>query len=151
MSHLFYSSVEDVLNYTGIRPADLGFKDDKDDGGDPEDSGFRKTAEDKLAAFIEARLIEIKDMIDRDRNRDYHAEINVPPGIHHIALRIMKNLMGHAVMSRSTPIVRVDDFTIRMVEDQVFTPAIKRDLRTYPAKPRLRMFRVSGKEREQLV
>jgi len=140
MSERFYSSVKDVKDYTGIKPPDIGFKNDD-----------AMTAEEKLEAFIEARLVEIKDLIDHDRNRDYHAEVEsgqrekIPPGIHHIALRIMKNLFAHAVISRSTPIVRVDDFTIRMVEDRVFTPAIKKDLKTYPAKPRFRLARMAVK------
>lgn len=132
----YYSTVGDVLRYTGIKPKDLGFKDAEEEGG--------ITADELLTAFIEARLIEVKDLIDRDRNRDFHAEGDVPPGIHHIALRIMKNFLAHAVVSRETPIVRVDDFTIRMVEDQVFTHAIRNDLRTYPAKPRFRILRISS-------
>lgn len=139
----FYSSVKDVLEYTGVRPEDLGIKDFV-----PPDE--EKTADEKLEEFIEARLVEIKNLIDVDRNRDYHSEVDsgrrdeIPPGIHHIALRIMKNLLGQAVVSRSTPIVRVDDFTIKMVEDQVFTKAIREDLRVYLAKPRFRFMRIGA-------
>lgn len=114
---VFYSTAEDVIQSTGIRAADLNFKNEND-----------------LKEWIEKRLVEIKDLIDRDRNRDYHEEGDVPPGIDAIALRIMSNHVGHAVLRRTTPIIRVDDFTIKMVEDSVFTKAIKDDLKRYPAK-----------------
>ncbi len=135
----FYSTVKDVKETTGIRKDDFGF-----------------TTDALLDEWITARLVEIKDMIDRDRNRDFAAEAAsagkaVPPGIHGIALRMMSNHVGHATLRRTTPIIRVDDFTIKGLEDQVFTEPIRKDLRRYPAKldgiiRRLGFVVVSGKE-----
>jgi hypothetical protein len=118
----YYSSVKDVIDTTGIQAQDLGFPTD-----------------DLMKDWIGARLIEIKDMIDRDRNRDFAAEAaekgtDIPPGIHGIALRMMSNLVGAATLRRTTPIIRVDDFTIKGLEDQVFTEPIRKDLRRFPAK-----------------
>lgn len=122
MAEEFYSNPDDVIQSTGVRKEDLGF-----------------TTDDLLREWITARLIEIKDLIDHDRNRDYaqEAETNgkeIPPGIHGIALRMMSNHLGHATLRRTTPIIRVDEFTIKGLEDQAFTTAIKNDLRRYPAK-----------------
>ncbi len=122
MADEFYSTAEAAIKSTGTRKEDFGF-----------------TTDQQLTDWIEARLVEIKDMIDRDRNRDYHAEAAaggqpVPPGIHGIALRMMSNHIGHAILRRTTPIIRVDDFSIKMIEDQVFTTAIKKDLKRYPKK-----------------
>ena len=127
----FYSTVEDVKQYTGIQPRDLNFDEESD-----------------LDTFIEARLIEIKDLIDHDRNRDYSKEVDagerliVPPGIHHIALRMMANLIGYAVVRRDTPIVRISDFAVQTIDDKIFTPDLKRDLSRYPMKASFRMMRV---------
>lgn len=128
----FYSTPAEVIQSTGIRPDDLGMESTQ-----------------QLTTWIEARLKEIKNLIDQDRNRDYAAEATaagkpVPPGINGIALRMMSNHIGHANLRRTTPIIRVDDFSIKMVEDQVFTTAIKNDLKRYPKKPRFRFFVVTG-------
>jgi hypothetical protein len=141
MTEEYYSNPEDVINTTGIQAQDLGFPTD-----------------DLLKDWIGARLIEIKDMIDRDRNRDFAKEAeeagtDVPPGIHGIALRMMSNHIGNAALRRTTPIIRVDDFTIKGLEDQVFTEAIRKDLRRYPAKldgiiRRLGLVVVTGKDDE---
>jgi len=123
----FYSSVDDAIKYTGAKRQDFGFNVDKD-----------------LKEWLEDRLVEIKSLIDADRCRDYHKEVDaglreeIPPGIHGIALRMLNNAVGHALLRRTTPIVRVDNFSIRMVEDKVFTSSIKEDLKRFPAKPDFR-------------
>ena len=125
---LYYSNSDEVIAYTGIRPADLGLEDDE-----------------ALAARLVAWLVQAKDLIDRDRNRDYHVETAIPSGIHNIALRLVANMLAQARIRRDTPIVRVDDFAIRMVDDTVFTRAIQTDLRRYPAilpAPRFRIMRI---------
>lgn len=142
MAEEYYSKVEDVINSTGIQAQDLGFPTD-----------------DLLKDWIGARLMEIKDMIDRDRNRDFAAEAeekgtDIPKGIHGIALRMMSNHIGAAALRRTTPIIRVDDFAIKGLEDQVFTEAIRKDLRRYPAKldgiiRRLGFVVVTGLEEEE--
>lgn len=142
MSEPHYSSAEEVIRYTGIRPSDLDFEDDIDE----ETEEVIKSADEKLEELVKGWLIQIKDLIDQDRNRDYHEEGEVPKGINHIALRMASNMVAQAVMRRETPIVRVDDFSIQMVEDQVFTNAIRRDLARYPMKPLLSFARVRRKE-----
>jgi hypothetical protein len=99
----------------------------------------------ELEDLVRAWLVEAKDLIDQDRNRDYHQEVaqgvrsQIPPGIHNIAKRIVANMLALAILRRETPVVKIDDFSIRMVEDQILTRAIKQDLARYPAKPRFRM------------
>jgi hypothetical protein len=125
---LHYSTPEDVIRFTGSRPQDFGF-----------------TTPAQLEDLVRAWLVEAKDLIDQDRNRDYHQEVVqgvralIPPGIHNIAKRIVANMLALAVLRRETPVVKIDDFTIRMVEDQIFTRAIKQDLAKYPRKPGFRM------------
>lgn len=120
----YYGDIDTIIHWTGIQPGDLGFTDDE--GGD--------SADDKLEKFIEGRLIEIKNIIDMDRNRDYLEEGDVPPGINNIAMRICSNLLAHAILRRTTPIVRVEDYTVDLVEEKFLTPSIKKDLGRFPAK-----------------
>jgi len=133
MAEEYYSTVKDVIQSTGIRPTDLGME------SDTEGEAGAQTAAEKLETWIETRLVEIKDLIDHDRNRDYAAEAEadgkeIPPGIHGIALRMMANHVGYAVLRRTTPIIRVDDFAINAPEEHLFTASIKSSLRRYPAK-----------------
>lgn len=120
----FYSTIEDVKKYTGIKPKDLSI------------------TETELNSLIEKWLAGVKSLIDADRNRNYTEEGNVPAGIDLIALRMASNLVAIAVVRRDTPIVRVDDFNIQLVRDEIFTEPILRDLSRFPAKPRFRLMRV---------
>ncbi len=124
----FYSSAEDVMQYTGVKPQDLGLDDEL-----------------KLKEVIEKWLIQIKDIIDRDRNRDFHKEDGgVPPGIDHIAMRVCANVVAQASFRRESTIVQVDDYTIQMVDDRVFTTSIRDDLKRYPRKARFGMTVIGG-------
>jgi len=140
-----YSSPEKVIEYTGVRPQDFGLEDELD--GNEE---VVKTAEEKLESIIEGWLEQVKDLIDHDRNRDYHEEVEegkrekVPPGIEFIALRMAANMVAQANLRRQTPIVRHDDFSVDMVGDKVFTKAIQRDLARFPYKPNFKLI-VPGK------
>ena len=124
----YYSTPEEVMQYTGIKPQDLGLGIDEE-----------------LKQVIEGWLIQIKDIIDQDRNRDYHQEVEegkrteVPPGIHHIAMRVCANVIAQAAFRRESTIVQVDDYKVQMVDDQIFTEPIMRDLSRYPRKPRFGM------------
>ena len=114
----FYSTAEEVMQYTGVKPGDLGLNEEQE-----------------LKDVLEGWLIQIKDIIDKDRNRDYHQEgSEVPPGINHIAMRVCANVVAQASFRRESTIVQVDDYRIQMVDDQIFTKAIRSDLSRYPRK-----------------
>ena len=115
----FYSTAEEVMQYTGVKPGDLGLSEEQE-----------------LKDVLEGWLIQIKDIIDRDRNRNFHKEgSEVPPGIDHIAMRVCANVVAQASFRRESTIVQVDDYSIQMVDDQIFTKAIREDLSRYPRKP----------------
>ena len=115
----FYSTAEEVMQYTGVKPGDLGLNEEQE-----------------LKNVLEGWLIQIKDIIDRDRNRNYHQEgSDVPPGINHIAMRVCANVIAQATFRRESTIVQVDDYKVQMLDDQIFTDAIKKDLSRYPKKP----------------
>lgn len=134
----YYGDLEELKTVTGIRPEDLYFKDEE--GG--------KTAEEKLDELLESWLVQIKDMIDQDRKRDYLKEYEngereqIPPGIHFIALRIAANMIAQAMVRRDTPVLKVGEYAVKMAEENIFTNAIKKDLAKFPAKPRIKISKV---------
>lgn len=123
----YYSTPEEVIHYTGVKPVDFGLEEQAE-----------------LITLIETWLLQVKDLIDRDRNRNYLSEVEVPAGIENIAMRMAANMVALANLRRETPVVKHDDFNIKMVEDKIFTNGIKEDLSRYPAKARFRITRVKG-------
>ncbi len=130
----YYSTPQEVIRYTGVRPADFEITAPVDG----------KTPEELLEEVIEGWLEQAKNFIDADRNRNFTAEGEVPAGIHNIALRLVANMVAQAQIRRQTPIVRHDDFTVQMVEDTIFTSSIKFDLARFPYKHSVRFHRVGS-------
>ena len=133
-----YSSVADVILLSGIKPEDFELEDDM---GSSESA---LTAADKLNALVLSWLIDIKDFINRNRNRDYFQDVEnddieaIPPGINNIALRAACNMAAMALLRRETAVQRVD-LVQRLKGDEIFSPALLHDLAQYPSKPRFRM------------
>ncbi len=140
----YYGTVEKVKQQTGIRPSDIGIELEED--------GL--SVDTRLDAIIESWLEEAKDFIDEDRNRDYAKEVadgkreKVPAGIVNIAVRLASNMAALAILRRETPIVKHDDYDIKMSTDKIFTDAIKHDLARYPFKHEIRMMRIKKKDPE---
>lgn len=130
---LYYSTPEDVIKATGVE----------------KDSFKNIETEADLKAMIKGWLIEVKDFIDQDRNRDYHLEDKIPKGIHSIARRACINMTIYALQSQRSPVVRVGDWSIRMIEERVFTPSILADLHKFPAKPLFRIYRIKGETEDE--
>jgi len=130
LSAKFYSNVSEVKAYTGIEPKDLGLADDDQAG---------------LDAIIKKALIEIKDIIDTYCRRDFSGEHKVPGGIHKIAKEMASDGISLAMMRRDSPIVRVDDFTIKQVQAEILTRPVKEVLAIYRKKPSIKMVVVKGK------
>jgi len=134
----YYSNCADVISLAGIKPVDFDLEDDYGT-----ESGHL-TADEKLTTLITSWLVSIKDFIDRNRNRNFTQEwvdgtiTEVPYGIHNIALRAAGNMAAIALLRRETSVQRVDIMS-RLKGDEIFTPALRRDLAQFPAKPRFRL------------
>jgi hypothetical protein len=123
----YYSSVDDVLSATGVKPTDLGIESDS-----------------KLREFIEARLSEIKSLIDTYCGRDFSSEGKVPAGINMVAAAMASDFLALAMLRRSTPIVTVNDFTVKQVQSDIFTMATMKALDIYIKKPHLTITVIGG-------
>lgn len=117
---MFYSTAQEVIEYTGVSPFDVGVDDSEE-----------------LTSLIESWLLEIKDIIDADRRRDFLQEADGDPTsvrklVHNVAKRMAANMVALAILRRETPIIKMDDFTVQLVQDQVMTKDIRRDLNLIP-------------------
>lgn len=115
-----YSSPEDVTRRTGIGPDDLGF-DDEDESG----------ALEALDAFLVQLLEEVSDLMDRKLRKSYLTETTVPPGLNGIAADAAANAVREMVATRQTPVVRIDDFAVRVIQSNVLTRDILERLKLY--------------------
>lgn len=116
----FYSTAVDVIGATGVEPDDLSQADSA-----------------SLTSLIEDWLLEIKDIIDADRKRDFLDEAGGDPLavrklVHNVAKRMASNMVALAVLRRDTSIVKMDDFSVQLVSDRVLTEDVRRDLALIP-------------------
>ena len=110
----FYSSVAAVRARTGIGPVELGFGTDEE-----------------LAVFLEDTLREVSDLMDRKMHRSWLAEDPIPAGLAGIAADIASESIRQMVVTRQTPIVRIDDFAVRTISAQMLSGDVQRRLRLY--------------------
>ena len=113
----FYSTPASVKTRTGIGPADLGLDDDA-----------------ALDAFLEELLTEIADLMGRVMRTSYLLE-TVPAGLAGIASDAAADSVREMVATRQTPVVRIDDFAVRVIHSRILGP----DMRE-----RLKLYRVNG-------
>ena len=115
----YYSTIEEILEDSGIEPDDLDFVDIE--------NGL--TAEEQLEAKIVKWLKAAKSYIDTNRKRDFsESGEEIPVCIHDIAKRIVLNMAKQAVMNRDTPIVNMNDYKVQVTNDSIMTQSILDDL-----------------------
>ncbi len=110
-----YGSVANVRTITGLKPSDLRFDTD-----------------DELNAWLTAKMDEIAQSIERDRNRTDFAANNWDLIIDGIADRWGAAFVRFVMANRDSPIVRVDEFNVEMLEENVPGDAIWEELRRIP-------------------
>ena len=121
-----YSDAKKVIDFAGASPATLGLE-----------------SQTQLETLVESWLVQIADYINRDRNRDFSAEEEVPPIIDNIALRMAVNMIRSAERQRTGSVVKFDatEDSLPVADARIFTDSIRRDLMRVPRKPAVRITR----------
>jgi len=68
----------------------------------------------------------------------------IPEGIHNIAMRACTNMVKLAYMNRESPVIRIDEWNTKLVEDKILTDSLKKELSLYYKKPEFSFNRVVG-------
>lgn len=116
----FYGTAEDLRLRTGVRAEDLGIADDP-----------------TLETFLENLLTEVSDLVNRRIGRDYLAEFDagtisaIPPGLTGIVVDVAADSLRTMIATRQTPVVRIDDFAVRVIRSTTFSPDVRDRLRLY--------------------
>ena len=107
-----YGSVANVRTITGLRPSDVGFDTD-----------------DELNTWLTLKMDEIAVSIEKDRNRTDFAAEGLDLVVDGIADRWGAAFVRFVMANRDSPIVRVDDFSVEMPQDDIPGDGIWKDLR----------------------
>jgi hypothetical protein len=108
-------SVDEVINFHGLKPKHLNL--DKDDTQ-------------KLEEIVSGWIEQSQDLINTYTNRNYTDE-TVRPAVENICLRLTSNMVKLAVQNRDSPIIKVNDWTITTVPSDIFTDDLKEDLKPF--------------------
>lgn len=114
MTATYYATADAVKTRTGVQAEDLGL----DTAGE-------------LDAFIVDLLTEITDLMDRVMRKSYLAETTIPPGLAGIAADAAADSIREMVATRQTPVVRIDDFAVRVIHSRVLGPDFRDRLKLY--------------------
>jgi len=110
--------VMDVLQTTGALPKDLDFEAN-------DNAGFE--------ALIEKWILEATSIINTYTNKVWTPE-TAPDGIVGICRRATSNMIELAIQRRKTGIVLVSDFTIKTLQDIIFTDDMNKTMDLYADK-----------------
>ena len=111
-------SADDVITFQGLKPQHLNIN--KND----------EHALQKLKAILEEWILESQDLINMYCNRNYTAE-TIRPALKNICLRLTGNMVSLAIQKRDNSIIKVNDWTIQNVPSDIFTDALKSDLKPF--------------------
>jgi hypothetical protein len=108
-------SVDDVINFHGLKPKHLNLE--KDDTS-------------KLETIVSGWIEQSQDLINTYTNRNYTDE-TVRPSVQNICLRLTANMVNLAIQNRDSPIIKVNDWTVQTVPNDIFTDELKDDLKPF--------------------
>ena len=106
-------SVDDVINFTGLKPKHLNLEKDDTTG---------------LNNIVSDWINQSQDLINMYTNRNY-TDDNVRDAIRNICLRLTSNMVTLAIQKRDNPIIKVNDWTIQGLSSDIFTDDLKDDLK----------------------
>ena len=111
-------SVDNVINFHGLKPQHLNIKKDDTD------------ADNKLEAIITDWIVQAQDLINVYTNRQYTSE-TARPAVKNVCLRLTSNMVSLAIQKRDSPIIKVNDWTIQNVPSDILTDDLKDDLKPF--------------------
>ena len=108
-------SVDDVINFTGLKPKHLNLEKDDTTG---------------LNNIVSDWINQSQDLINMYTNRNY-TDDNVRDAIRNICLRLTSNMVTLAIHKRDHPIIKVNDRKIQGLSSDIFTDDLKDDLKPF--------------------
>ena len=108
-------SVDDVINFHGLKPKHLNLERDDTE---------------KLEEIVSDWILQSQDLINVYTNRNY-TDATVRDAVKNVCLRLTSNMVSLAIQKRDSPIIKVNDWTIQNVSSDIFTDELKHDLKPF--------------------
>ena len=71
--------------------------------------------------------------------------LELPQGIHNIAMRACANMVKLAYANRESPVITIDDMNAQLIKDEILTPELRKELSIYKKKANFGIGIVEGK------
>lgn len=116
-----YGNAEDVIFTSGALPEHFGLN-----------------TEPELVSLVEVQLETASDIINAYKRRNYDQEVTdgvlaaVPDLAHDVAEAIVANKLNVLLARRTSPIVRINDFVVRLTDDTTLSKEVVRLLDLLP-------------------
>lgn len=109
-----FCTVNEVINFTGLKPSHLNLSKDDDT---------------KMNEIVETWIIQCEDLIKSYCNNDFKKyKCEIPKAVQNVCLRLCSNMVALAIARRDTPITKVNDWQINIVNMRIFSNDLKEDL-----------------------
>ena len=134
---MLFCTVEEVLDFTGLKPKHLNLSID---------------AECKFNEIVEDWIKQSTSLIKDYCNNDFkiYGE-NIPAAVQNVCIRLTGNMVALATARRDTPITQVNDCQINIVNMRIFSNDLKDDLAPYVidksrTSDKINIFAITGAE-----
>lgn len=132
-----YCTVDDVKNMSGVKPAKMGsqYKDDE--------AAFN--------ALINEWITQAESLINSYCKRNWNPIIDedeniipvvVPKAVKNVCIRLVSNMVAFSYARKDNPIKKVNDYSMTIFSDEVFTDALKNDLKPFKKSSKISVFKI---------
>ena len=130
-----YCTAEDVIKLTGVNRKKLGFKDD-DQKFQTVLSEWIHQAESMINAYCKNNWY---DYVDDEGN---NVKVKVPGAVKNVCIRLVSNMISFYFKRRDDPIRKVNEYTVKVFESDVFTDDLKKDLKPFKKSSKVKIFKI---------
>ena len=121
---LSYCTVDDVKKTCGIKPKNLGFKENETD----------------FDSLIADWISQSEDLINSYCNKEWENE--VPETVRNVCARLVSNMIAFRLSRGENPIKKVNDYTTKIYSSEIFTEDLRRDLKPFKKSSRIKVFKI---------
>jgi hypothetical protein len=130
-----YITPDDVRTFTGVQPSQLDLEPSEGQSADEalaeKLEGWISHAQDLVTRFVRVQYDPSAPADDLGADPAPMLARTVPDGLKNAVLRVVANMVAQAKLRRATNVMQVGEYEQRLVDDRVFTRAIKDDLLLY--------------------
>ena len=152
-----YCTYEDVIKMSGTSRKRLGFPELVSTTTTESSENLEVTSEttndepkDEFKELIEEWISQSESFINSYCKRNWNdyiedgkeVHVTVPKVVKNVCIRLTSNIIAFHYKRRDNPIKKVNDYTIKVYESDVFTDDLKSDLKPFVKSSRVSIFKI---------